>query len=335
MSTTTTNYGLVKPALTDAPDITAMNPNWDTIDTKLKERMIIGNDYRPNILINGDFKVWQRGTSFYRPNGYYTADRWVVSCSVNDACAVTPLSLNLGLAIHEVQNGYAGSFTDLTQIIENYEDYRGKTVTLSSSVASVSAGVSADIYVTDGVGTSHVGTFATAGIKSFSHAVSASASYLKVIIRMYRDTAPYDATLQINWIKLEQNDHATPFIPRLYNEELIMCKRYYQKMGKGLPGYSSDTTSNLFGFLAQFPVSMRVAPTVSFLKSSFQVRLYYSEFCYVTLSSITDMWANVTAQGFSPVLFIANNNSWGLPYFRENMALWGDEDDIIAFDAEL
>lgn len=37
MSTSTTNYNLVKPALTDTADITAMNPNWDTIDTKLKE----------------------------------------------------------------------------------------------------------------------------------------------------------------------------------------------------------------------------------------------------------------------------------------------------------
>lgn len=37
MSTTTTNYGLVKPELTDVADITAMNSNWDTIDTELKE----------------------------------------------------------------------------------------------------------------------------------------------------------------------------------------------------------------------------------------------------------------------------------------------------------
>ena len=36
MSTTTTNYGLVKPELTDAADITAMNLNWDKIDTELK-----------------------------------------------------------------------------------------------------------------------------------------------------------------------------------------------------------------------------------------------------------------------------------------------------------
>ena len=37
MSTKTTNYNLIKPEYTDTPDITAMNVNWDTIDTKLKE----------------------------------------------------------------------------------------------------------------------------------------------------------------------------------------------------------------------------------------------------------------------------------------------------------
>lgn len=35
MSTTTTNYGLHKPELTDAADITAMNSNWDKIDFEL------------------------------------------------------------------------------------------------------------------------------------------------------------------------------------------------------------------------------------------------------------------------------------------------------------
>lgn len=37
MSTTTTNLGLIKPELTDVADITAMNPNWDKIDTELKK----------------------------------------------------------------------------------------------------------------------------------------------------------------------------------------------------------------------------------------------------------------------------------------------------------
>lgn len=35
MSTTTTNYGFIKPELTDTADITAMNGNWDKIDTQL------------------------------------------------------------------------------------------------------------------------------------------------------------------------------------------------------------------------------------------------------------------------------------------------------------
>ena len=35
MSTKTPNYGLIKPELTDPANITMMNTNWDTIDTKL------------------------------------------------------------------------------------------------------------------------------------------------------------------------------------------------------------------------------------------------------------------------------------------------------------
>lgn len=38
MSTTTTNYGFIKPALTDAADITATNQNWDKIDNKFAEQ---------------------------------------------------------------------------------------------------------------------------------------------------------------------------------------------------------------------------------------------------------------------------------------------------------
>lgn len=44
MSTTTTNYSLVKPALTDPADITVTNANWDKIDTELKSRATLGTD---------------------------------------------------------------------------------------------------------------------------------------------------------------------------------------------------------------------------------------------------------------------------------------------------
>lgn len=35
MSTTTTNFGLIKPELTDSADITQYNQNWDKIDEEL------------------------------------------------------------------------------------------------------------------------------------------------------------------------------------------------------------------------------------------------------------------------------------------------------------
>lgn len=37
MSTKTTNYQFIKPALTDPADITTMNENWDKLDQKLRD----------------------------------------------------------------------------------------------------------------------------------------------------------------------------------------------------------------------------------------------------------------------------------------------------------
>jgi hypothetical protein len=44
MSTTTTNYKLFKPELSDPADITKMNPNWDTIDAELYKKATLDND---------------------------------------------------------------------------------------------------------------------------------------------------------------------------------------------------------------------------------------------------------------------------------------------------
>ena len=40
MSKTTTNYGLIKPELTDVADITEMNQNWDKIDELLGRKTV-------------------------------------------------------------------------------------------------------------------------------------------------------------------------------------------------------------------------------------------------------------------------------------------------------
>lgn len=55
MSTTTTNYQLFKPELSDPADITKMNPNWDTIDEELNRLNLLGDDNKilPEYLPSG------------------------------------------------------------------------------------------------------------------------------------------------------------------------------------------------------------------------------------------------------------------------------------------
>ena len=45
MSTTTSNYGFIKPSLVDPADITATNENWDKIDIELSDRLTEQDQY--------------------------------------------------------------------------------------------------------------------------------------------------------------------------------------------------------------------------------------------------------------------------------------------------
>jgi hypothetical protein len=59
MSTTTTNYKMFKPELSDPADITKMNPNWDTIDAELNRLNLLGDDNKilPKYLPDGSISV--------------------------------------------------------------------------------------------------------------------------------------------------------------------------------------------------------------------------------------------------------------------------------------
>ena len=74
-----------------------------------------------------------------------------------------------------------------------------------------------------------------------------------------------DATLEITGLQLEVGPQATAFEHRSYNEELLLCQRYYFKEPSvyycGL-GYGTNAGSNCLGNLYQ-PVVMRATPTVT------------------------------------------------------------------------
>ena len=73
MSTTTNNYKLIKPALTDPADITAFNSNWDTVDSELKSNANQINNIDTN-LSNVQSKITY-GTS--APSGGKSGDVYI------------------------------------------------------------------------------------------------------------------------------------------------------------------------------------------------------------------------------------------------------------------
>ena len=111
-----------------------------------------------NLIINGDFNIWQRGTSFAAiVTGTYTADRWVygkVGAMVHTITRDTdvPTFLESGLAsVYSLKVDCttvdsalaAGDHTYVAQIIEglNASQWIGKTVTLSFWVKATKTGI--------------------------------------------------------------------------------------------------------------------------------------------------------------------------------------------------
>ena len=96
MSTKTTNYELVKIALTDAPpDITAINPNWDKIDSELNS---LSQWITPITTANTDLNtyttkgIYSFGSTYVptnRPTG--TSNGWVIVIPWNNNPAITTI----------------------------------------------------------------------------------------------------------------------------------------------------------------------------------------------------------------------------------------------------
>ena len=179
-----------------------------------------------NLLINGEFAVWQRGESFTIPRtgygaGKYTADRWRVWANADSTGGnITVTKADDGMHIEADGAGFATYRFEEAEV----KKLSGKTVTLSQSV--------------DGVVSSAVRSFPTTGILNVALPVSGT----------------------INWIKLELGEEATPYVPKGYGEELLACMRYYQVTGNiFLPGYIT-----VGGASCSYvpPVPLRTTPTL-------------------------------------------------------------------------
>jgi hypothetical protein len=192
----------------------------------------------PNLLINPNFQIWQRGTSFTNHGigiWVYTADRWKLwegsVSKVSDGLAITKYTTS--------------EYALLTQVLE--EHYDNKKVTLSISIDGI-------IYKVSGIMSTEAFVLPIIGLGTLRCYISAGINIVELI---YQSTG----THTINWVKLELGNVTTPFIPRLYAEELVLCQRYYQDSKVCLLMKCVSVGGPLFlQGMYNFPVYMRATP---------------------------------------------------------------------------
>ena len=208
----------------------------------------------PNLLINSNFKVNQRGQKTYTnktTNPTYTLDRWMsINTEVvynNDGTATIT-----SLATEDTSAWFK-------QLLE---DTIEGACTLSCEVTSV-----------------------TGNVYLFSQAkgIKVKQGINKITLSDLRQASfelNQGASITLKWVKLEKGSIATPFVVPNPNEELQKCKAYYNKLNTVLYGY---ITSQIY-IGSEMIACMRTKPTLKYT-GSIWVYVWEKNFKY-SLSSV-------------------------------------------------
>ena len=254
-----------------------------------------------NKIINGDFNIWQRGTSQLVPGGtpaYGSTDRWAFGKNGTDGTGTNTVSRETHtVGQTDVPNnptyycrwtattlGTGQTRADFNQYIEDVSEFAAQTCTFSfwvksSGVFAIStffeqnfgSGGSALVTTTAGTGntsTSWTRFTTTVTLPSISGKTVGTSNYLRVLIRFNNPTA--GATFDVSNVQVEYGSKATPFQTASGGSpqaELAMCQRYYYRQTSSNNAYQyfayghSRNTATDFITLLQAPVTMRVVPT--------------------------------------------------------------------------
>jgi hypothetical protein len=255
-----------------------------------------------NHIINGDFGVWQRGTSFTSPAGNtYTADRWIQNfAAAPTTYSVTQQTFTPGTAPvsgYEGSTFYRATITTVgsntawehKQRIEDVRSFAGQTVTISFWAKADSSrtgriffyqvfgtGGSTAVYSTAynfSLTSSWQRFTQTVSIASISGKTIGTGSYLEATIEQ---PAASGSVIDIWGVQVEAGSNATAFqtATGTIQGELQACRRYLPALsgaaggGVGtLIGYSFATNQSVF--VPYFDTPARVAPTGMTVSGSF------------------------------------------------------------------
>jgi hypothetical protein len=253
-----------------------------------------------NKIINGDFGIWQRGTSLTNNTSFsyaFTADRFMVANNNGGTIVTSRQSFTPGTA---PVAGYEGQYffrTNATVVgsgnrylihpIENVQTFAGQTVTFSfwaKANTSLLTGTSA-LYFDQNFGSGGSGSVGTSipsasftvttswqrfsftvAIPSISGKTIGTGSHLDIVWNLPDTLSTF--TLDLWGWQLEAGSVATAFqtATGTLQGELAACQRYYYAHVSGTSKMfaNANALSATFaqGYI-QFPVTMRTTPTTA------------------------------------------------------------------------
>jgi len=286
-------------------------PNLFKIDAGLDQVQVENLNGGPlagfrNRIINGNFDIWQSGTSF--TGNEYGADQWIHD-RVGTTHTATRQAFTLGQTDVPGEPEYfcrtvvssvagAGNYAILAQKIEGVRTFAGQQVTISfwakadgakpiavelyqsfGTGGSPSATVTAIGVTKTTLGTSWQKVTVTATIPSISGKTIGSDRTDFLSLHIWFDAGSssnsrtdslgqQSGTFDIAQVQIEPGTVATPFERRPIGTELALCQRYYWTRDT-VEHVSYQTVGSGFRQHIGFPVSMRATPNISFANTSY------------------------------------------------------------------
>jgi hypothetical protein len=239
-----------------------------------------------NKIINGDFGVWQRGTSF-STSGAYTADRWVAAADSTFTASqqtftpgTAPVAGYEGQFFERMAKNAGGTYAGLSQRIEDVRTLANQTVTVSlwakadaaetifaSPAQNFGSGGSTQVNITAqsaALTTSWARYSFTFTFPSISGKTIGTSSFVNMDF-YFLDTGA--RTFDIWGVQVEAAQTASNFQTATGTKqgELAACQRYYYQWVSG----AVDTTAPVIRYGTTqgsipipLPVTMRTTPAL-------------------------------------------------------------------------